>query len=156
MARLKWLALLVCFIASLSRAQESSSQYAKKAQQEYAAVFSHPDQPCQWADNYGFLQCMNKEIDFTEAHLDAFVTAMKGIAAERDAAKPPDTNHKKAVDTLNQTDSSWRQYRKSACSLAFSFGPGTGAAPASANCELSMDRDYMKMLAGFFNLHELA
>jgi len=133
MACLKWLALLVCCAASLALAQVSASEHAEAAQREYATVFSHPDRPCHWTDNYSFLQCMNKEIDFTEAHLDAFVTAMKGIAAEKDAAKPPNTKYKSAVDTLNQTDSSWREYRKNACrSLVFSFGPGTGAAPESA------------------------
>jgi hypothetical protein len=151
------LAILSVGLVLAARAQTAGSEHAKDAQREFAAVFAHPDNSCPWTDNLSFLQCMSKETTFTETHLDAFVAAMRGVATDQDAHKEPNTNVKSVLDELNKTDASWRQYRKNGCSLQYAlFGTGTGAGPALAECEITLDRAYMKMLAGFFNLHELA
>ena len=138
----------------MTAAQTSGSSHAADAKREYAAVFAHPDNPCTWTDNASYLECMGKEIAFTEGHLDAFVAAMRAVAAGDDSS---DLKARKEADEFNKTDLAWREYRKNACSLQFAlFEGGTGGAPAMAECELSLDRDYMKLLAGFLNLHELA
>ena len=140
-----------------SAARGDGYPHAAGAKREYAAVFAHSDRPCPWTDNVSYLRCMGKEIEFTEAHLDAFVSDMRAIASASERANQPNPGSPRALDEFNKTDKAWREYRESACNLQRAwFGRGTGGSPAAAECELSLDREYMKRLAGFFNLHELA
>ncbi len=147
------MALVLCAM----EAQAAGYKQAADAKCEYNTVFAHPENICPLTDNLSYLACMGKEIDFTEKHLDAFVKAMRGIAAESDADNQPNPGSPRSLEEFDKTDTAWRTYRKSACNLQRAwFGRGTGGAPATAECELSLDRAYMKLLAGFFNLHQLA
>ena len=157
MKRFRWLVSLAIAAACIGRSDGAGYKHAAEAKREFDAVFAHPDNACPWTDNRSYLECMGKEIAFTQGHLEAFVAAMRGIAAESDAGEPPNAGSPRALDAFNKTDMAWRTYRESACRLQISwFRRGTGGPPAAAECELSLDRAYMKMLAGFFNLHELA
>jgi uncharacterized protein YecT (DUF1311 family) len=150
--------VLMFSIACAAGAQNTSSHHpVADAKREYAAVFAHPDQPCKGTDDASYIACMSKELDFTQAHLDAYMTAMRGAAADWDAGGPAGPNAKKILDELNRTDTSWRAYKQNACSLQVAlYQSGTGGGPASLECALAFDRTYIKMLYDFFNLHQMA
>ncbi len=157
MRRKRFLAVAAILVSFSVPAGARSYKQAGVAKQEYDAVFSHADTPCTWTDNRSYIECMSKEITFTEGHLEAFVSALRGIAAEVDGTNQPNPGSPRVLDQLNKTDTAWHAYRENACRLQFAwFGRGTGGPPAAAECELAQDREYMKLLAGFFNLHQLA
>jgi len=87
---------------------------------------------------------MSKELAFVELHLDAFVEDLRGVAGSPEE-----------LAELNQTDAAWRAYRKSACALPWTrFPDGTIKGPMSAECQLSLDRAYMKQLSGIYILSQ--
>jgi uncharacterized protein YecT (DUF1311 family) len=87
---------------------------------------------------------MDKELTFIDQHLDAFIEALRGLAGSPEE-----------LAALNQADTAWRQYRKSACELPYKRYPdGTIKGPMSAECYLSLDRAYMKDLSGTYILSQ--
>jgi uncharacterized protein YecT (DUF1311 family) len=128
--------------AAIAQAKPSPGAMANR---EYAAVFAHPANPCS-ADSatVPFLDCMDKELDFIELHLDAFIEALRGL-----------TDSPEELAALNQTDATWRNYRKSACALPYSRYPdGTIKGPMTADCRFSLDRAYMEQLSGTYILSQ--
>ena len=155
MGFVRWVGICTLATTWAAGAQTGGSPHVRDAKREYAAVFAHLDNPCTWTDNVSYLECMVKEIAFTEGHLDAWMAAMRAMAADWDSGTGPGS--RKILDSLNKTDMAWREYRKNACSLQFdTFQGGTGGAPAEQECELRLDRAYMKMLADFVNLPQMA
>ncbi len=60
------------------------------ADREYAAVFSYEERPCaNESTTLRYAQCIGKELEFTERHLNAFLTAVRGIVTNEDAAQAP-------------------------------------------------------------------
>ena len=84
--------------------------HAVHAKRVYAEVFAHPEQPCPWHDNASDEDCIGKELQFTEEHLDAFVATLRILAAEWD--RDSDPGRRKLLDGLNKTDLSWRSIAK--------------------------------------------
>ncbi len=128
-----------------SRCQSPAIQHGTEANREYAAVFAHSDNPCS-ADTATapYLECMGKELQFIEAHLDSFVEDLRGI-----------TGSPEELAGLNQTDATWRAYRENGCALPYKrFTGGTVAGPMWADCRLSLDRAYMKQLSGTYILSQ--
>ncbi len=134
--------------------------YVAAADREYAALFSHPDNPCKdLSSTVSYEICIGKEVSFTETHLAAFLTAVRGITAADDQAPPPSEafgpRHELAL--LNQADAAWRIYRNNLCDLAYAgLEGGTGAASVQAECEYRTDREYARQLAAAVELATLA
>jgi uncharacterized protein YecT (DUF1311 family) len=73
-------------------------------------------------------QCIGKEADFTEKHLNAFLEAVRGIltdeGAPQTAMQAPGKRNQ--LEPLNKADRAWREYKKNLCELQFAgFGGGT-------------------------------
>jgi uncharacterized protein YecT (DUF1311 family) len=129
------------------------------ADREYAAVFSHADNPCHESTTVGWEQCLGKEVEFTENHLNAFLEAVRAILAEEDgsAADAESTGKGKELSLLNSSDRAWRDYKKNLCGLAFAgFDGGTGAPSAELECDYRLDREYVKQVADAIELKILA
>ena len=144
--RIRVVALVAISIDSaMARGQSAAVEHGAAANREYAAVFAHPDNPC--STDYAtapYMQCMSKELEFIEPHLDAFIEALRGIAGSPEE-----------LVALNQSDAAWRDYRKAACALPYKrFAQGTIGGPMSAECQLSLDRAYMKQLSGIYILSQ--
>jgi uncharacterized protein YecT (DUF1311 family) len=102
---------------------------------EYAAVFAHPDDPCA-ADNStaSYLQCMSRELEFVGQHLNAFIEDLRRVSGSPEE-----------LAALNKINTDWRAYRESLCSLPYKrFSGGTIKGPMSADCQLRLNRSYMK------------
>lgn len=124
--------------------QSAAIQHGAAANREYAAVFVHSDNPC--SADYStapYMQCMSRELMFVELHLNAFVEDLRGIAGSAEE-----------LAALNQTDEDWRAYRRSICGLPLKRFAGTTRGPMSAECQLSLDRAYMKQLSGIYVLSQ--
>lgn len=133
----------VCSLTAVG--QSDAIAHGAAANREYASVFAHSDNPC--AADYAtapYMQCMSKELTFIELHLDAFVEDLRGVAGSP-----------AALAELNQTDAAWRDYRKKICALPWArFAEGTIKGPMSAECQLSLDRAYMRQLSGIYILSQ--
>ncbi|MGA7926681.1 MAG: hypothetical protein WCA20_11835 [Candidatus Sulfotelmatobacter sp.] len=120
------------------------------ADREYAAVFSHGENPCAGESTSGYERCIGKEVQFTEYHLITFLEAVRGILAD-EAGVPAGAESAakgKELDLLNQADGAWREYKKNLCELEFAgFDRGSGAAAAESECEYRVDREYVKQVA---------
>jgi uncharacterized protein YecT (DUF1311 family) len=131
--------------SAMARCQAAAVEHGAAANREYAAVFAHPDNPC--STDYAtapYMQCISKELTFIEPHLDAFIDALRGMAGSQEE-----------LAALNQTDTAWRDYRKAACALPYKrFPEGTIKGPLSAECQLSLDRAYMKQLSNMYILKQ--
>ena len=55
---------------------------------------------------------------------------------------------------LNKTDAAWRAYRESICMLPLKRFAGTVKGPMSEECQLSLDRAYMKQLSNIYLLSQ--
>jgi len=135
-------AIAICPIAAVS--QSAAIQHGAAANREYAAVFAHSDDPC--SADYAtapYLQCMSKELSFVEAHLDVFVEDLRGVAGSPEE-----------LAGLNKTDAAWRAYREGICTLPLKRFAGTVKGPMSVECQLSLDRAYMKQLSNTYLLSQ--
>ncbi len=130
------------------------------ADREYATVFSHPDSPCaKESTTFDYEECIGKEVEFTERHLNAFLEAVRGIVANEYGAtagiKPAGKVNE--LDLLNNADRAWREYKKNLCELEFTgFDGGSGASSAKSECEYRVDREYVKQVADVISLKILA
>ena len=53
------------------------------ADREYAAAFSHGENPCaNESTTLSYELCIGKEVEFTEDHLNAFLTAVRSILVD--------------------------------------------------------------------------
>ncbi|HWZ50043.1 MAG TPA: lysozyme inhibitor LprI family protein [Granulicella sp.] len=131
--------------SAVAAGQSDPVERGGAANLEYAAVFSRPETPC--SDNYAttpYVMCMSKELEVIEVHLDAFVEDLRGVTGSQDE-----------LLALNQTDTTWRAYRASACQLPLRrFGTGTIKAPMSVDCQWRLDRAYMEELSGVYILSQ--
>jgi uncharacterized protein YecT (DUF1311 family) len=149
----------VVILALIGAANAKGHPHVADADREYAAVFSHSDNPCHESTTVGWEQCLGKEVEFTEMHLKAFLEAVRGILADEDggAAGTGSPGQPKELDLLNNGDRAWREYKKHLCQLAFvGFGGGTGAASAELECEYRVDREYVQQVADAIELKILA
>jgi uncharacterized protein YecT (DUF1311 family) len=130
------------------------------ADREYAAVFSHEENPCaKESTTADYAQCLGKEVEFAENHLNAFLEAVRGILADEDGlpARAESADKGKESDLLNHADGAWREYKKNLCKLEFAgFNHGPGAGPAESECEYRADREYVKQVADAILLKTLA
>ena len=156
----KSLSIGLAILALIGAANAKDHPHVAEADREYAAVFSHVENPCaKESTTLGYEQCMGKELEFTRNHLDAFLEAVRRILADEDGATPStdSTRKVKELDLLNNADMAWREYTKNLCGLAFAeFDGGSGAASAEAECEYRADRVYVKQVADAFLLKILA
>jgi len=148
-------------ILALIRAENAKDRpHVADAGREYAAVFSRVENPCaKESTTLGYEQCMGKEVEFTENHLNAFLAAVRGILSDEDG-EPGGTESAgkvKKLDLLNNADRAWRQYKKNLCELGFAeFDGGSGASSAESECEYRVDRQYVEQTADVILLKILA
>jgi uncharacterized protein YecT (DUF1311 family) len=156
----KFLNSALVVLAFVGTASAKDHPHVADADREYAAVLSHPEYPCaQESTNLGYSQCMTKELEFTEEHLNAFLISVRAILADGDGtpADTQPTGKVKQLDILNNTDRAWREYKKNLCELAFAgFEGGSGTGPAQTECEYRADRQYVKDVADAILLKTLA
>ncbi|HEY1744534.1 MAG TPA: lysozyme inhibitor LprI family protein [Granulicella sp.] len=154
---------LICFalmfgsMMAVASAQQKHS-YVADANREYAAIFSHPENPCaakQTTSSY--VDCIGKEVTFTETHLAKFLTAIRGIASQDDGGTATPPRKTRELDLVNQSDSAWQQYRKNMCDLTSAgMAGGSGETSAGLECAYRMDRTYTQQLADAVSLKTLA
>ena len=129
------------------------------ADREYAAVFSHAENPCHESTTVGWEQCLGKEVQFTENHLKAFLAAVRGILADEDGlpSGTDSADRGKESELLNNADRAWREYKKNLCQLTFAgFDGGSGGPSAALECEYRADRQYVQQVADAIELKILA
>ena len=134
--------------------------HVAEADREYAEVFSHVEDPCaNESTTMGYAQCIGKEVEFTENHLNAFLAAVRGILSDEDGAPAGAESAGKVteLDLLNSADRAWREYKKNLCELEFTgFIGGSGAGSAKSECEYRLDRQYVRQVADAIELKILA
>jgi uncharacterized protein YecT (DUF1311 family) len=127
---------------------------------EYAAVFSHAENPCpKEPTTLSYNQCIGKEVEFAEQHLNAFLAVVRAIVADDDAARTSAeaVGKMKELDLLNKADRAWREYKKNLCELQFAgFEGGSGASSAESECVYRADRQYVQQIADAILLKILA
>jgi uncharacterized protein YecT (DUF1311 family) len=154
--RFCWCALMFCLVMATASAQQHRS-YVADANREYAAIFSHSEDPCSATQNEAELDdCIGKEVTFTEAHLARLFIAIRGIASQ-DATVVPGTHRESEVSLLDKADSAWRQYRQNMCGLwAAGMAGGSGEGASADYCMYKMNRTYAQQLADAVYLKTLA
>jgi uncharacterized protein YecT (DUF1311 family) len=148
------------FMAFIGAANAKDHPHVADADREYAAIFSHVENPCtKESTTMGYAQCIGKEVEFTENHLNAFLAAVRGILADEDGAPAgaESAGKVKESDLLNNLDRAWQEYKKNLCQLAFAgFDGGSGAGSAKSECEYQADRQYVRQVADAILLKTLA
>jgi uncharacterized protein YecT (DUF1311 family) len=155
----KYLSRGFVILAFIGSAHAKDHPHVADANREYAAVFSHAENPCNESTTVGWEQCFGKEVEFTENHLNAFLAAVRGIVADEDGlpAGTEAASKGKESELLNKADRAWREYKKNLCGLEFAgFDGGSGAASAQLECEYRADREYVKQVADAILLKTLA
>ena len=156
----KGLSIGFVILALIGAANAKDHPRVADADREYAAVFSHGENPCaKESTTLAYEQCIGKEVEFTERHLNAFLAAVRGILADEDGApaQPESAGKAKELDLLNNADQAWREYKKNLCELEFAgFDGGSGASSAKSVCEYRVDRQYVKQVADAVLLKILA
>jgi len=146
--------------ALIGAANAKDHPHVADADREYAAVFSHGENPCATeSTTFGYEQCIGKEVEFTENHLNAFLAAVRGILADEDGAPAgaESAGKVKKLDLLNNADRAWREYKKNLCALGFAeLEGGSGASSAESECEYRVDRQYVEQMADAILLKVLA
>jgi uncharacterized protein YecT (DUF1311 family) len=148
---------ILCLVGTLCAKDHS---HVAEADREYAAVFSHGENPC--ANKFNTLdygECIGKEVEFTETHLNAFLMAVRGILGEGSGMAPAAGSTDKAseLELLNNADRSWRDYKKNLCKLEFAgFDGGSGASSAKSECEYRLSREHVKQVADAILLKNMA
>jgi uncharacterized protein YecT (DUF1311 family) len=156
----KWFSRALVILALIGAANARNNPHVADADREYAAVFSHPDNPCaKESTTLDYEECIGKEVEFTENHLNAFLEAVRGILANQYGAtagiKP--AGNVNELDLLNNADRVWREYKKNLCELEFAgFDGGSGASSAKSECEYRLDRQYVQQVADAILLKVLA
>jgi uncharacterized protein YecT (DUF1311 family) len=146
-------------LALIGAANAKDHPRVADADREYAAVFSHGENPCaKESTTFNYNQCIRKEVEFTESHMNEFLVAVRGIVADEDAPAGTESARKvKEVDLLNNADRAWREYKKNRCELEFAgFDGGSGAGPAERECKYRVDRQYVRQIADAILLKILA
>jgi uncharacterized protein YecT (DUF1311 family) len=146
-------------LALIGVADAKDHPHVADADREYAAVFSHGENPCKESTTVGWDQCFGKEVEFTDNHLNAFLAAVRGILADEDGlpAGTESAGKGRESELLNKADSAWREYKKNICGLEFAgFDGGSGGASAELECEYHADREYVKQVADAILLKILA
>jgi len=144
-------------LALIGAANAGDKRHVADADREYAAVLSHAENPCaKESTTLDYEQCIGKEVEFTENHLNAFLGAVRGILADEDSvpAGTESAGKVKELDLLNNADRAWREYKKNLCELE--FAGGSGASSAKSECEYRVDRQYVKQVADAILLKTLA
>jgi hypothetical protein len=59
-----------CILALMGTAWAKEHPHVEDADREYAALFSHVENPCNESTTLGYEQCIGKEVEFTERVLD--------------------------------------------------------------------------------------
>jgi uncharacterized protein YecT (DUF1311 family) len=155
----KYLGTGFIILSLIAAAHAKDHRHVADADREYAAVFSHGENPCaQETTTTDYAQCIGKEVEFTETHLSAFLAAVQGILADEDgSAGTEPTSKVKELDLLKNADRAWREYKKNLCELEFAgFDGGSGAGSAESECEYRADREYVKQVADAILLKTLA
>ena len=157
--RVSCFVLMFGSMMAVASAQQKHSDVAD-ANREYAAIFSHPENPCATKQTTSsYVDCIGKEVTFTETHLAKFLTAIRGIVSQDDAGTattlPP---HKtRELDLVTRSDSAWQQYRKNMCDLTSAgMAGGSGESSAGLECIYRMNRTYTQQLADAVSLKTLA
>jgi len=84
----KSLSIGLAILALIGAANAKDHPHVAEADREYAAVFSHVENPCaKESTTLGYEQCMGKEVEFTETHLKAFLAAVRAIPADEAGAR---------------------------------------------------------------------
>lgn len=151
-------ALTLLLAATAARAQQPHS-YVADANHEYTAIFSRPDNPCPTEQTTaGYANCIGKQLTFTDAHLAAFLTAVRGIVAHEDTGQRATIAlGGNELELLNRADAAWREYRKNTCALVRAgFWGGSGMGNAGSECEYRTDRQYAQQVADAVSLKILA
>jgi uncharacterized protein YecT (DUF1311 family) len=147
-------------LALIGAAHAKDHPHVADADREYAAVFSHVENPCaKESTTLGYEQCIGKEVEFTENHLNAFLAAVRGILADEDGvpAGAEPAGKVKELELLNNADRAWREYKKNLCGLEFAgLDGGSGASSAEGECEYRADRQYVRQVADAILLKILA
>lgn len=141
-----------------SHAQKPHS-FVADAKREYAAIFSHTDNPCaKESVSTAYQTCISEEVNFIASHLANFVTAVRRIEDnDLDPTAAPARLRPSETDLLNKADLAWRQYQRNLCSLTSSgMEGGSGAVAAELECEYKSDRQYVQQLADAVYLRILA
>jgi len=114
-------------------------------------VFSHGENPCaNESTTLSYEQCVEKEVDFTENHFNAFLTAVRGILVDEGGAASGAESASRAneLELLNNADRAWREYKKNLCELEFAgFDGGSGASSAKSECEYRVNREHVRQVA---------
>lgn len=155
----KCLSLGIVILASIGAANVKDHPHVADADREYAAIFSHLQNPCsEQSTTIGFERCIGREVEFTENHLNAFLDAVRAIVAgERGACAVGAACGGRQLDLLNNADRAWREYKKNLCKLEFAeFDGGSGASSAQSECEYRSDREYVRQVADAISLKILA
>jgi hypothetical protein len=67
-------------LALIGAANARNNPHVADADREYAAIFSHAEKPCaKESTTIDYEECIGKEVEFTENHLNAFLGAVRGI-----------------------------------------------------------------------------
>jgi uncharacterized protein YecT (DUF1311 family) len=145
-------------LALMGVANAKDHPHVADADREYAAVFSHADNPCAKASTtLDYEECIGKEVNFTENHLTAFLAAVRGILADEDGVPEGTESGGKELDLLSNSDRAWREYKKNLCNLQFAgFDGGSGSSSAESECEYRLDRQYVEQVASAILLKTLA
>lgn len=143
--------LLFSALIGGANAQDPDSQYLAEADREYAALFSHVENPCpNESTTLSYNLCIGREVEFTQKHLNAFLAAVRGIVtSEEGTASALETAGKvNELDLLNNADRAWQEYKKNLCKLEFAgFYGGSGASSAESECEYRTNRHYVQQVA---------
>jgi uncharacterized protein YecT (DUF1311 family) len=150
-----WCALMFCQVMTTALAQQHQS-YVADANREYAAIFSHSENPCAATQNeVEYNHCIGKEVTFTEAHLAKLFIAIRAIALRTTVVSG--SHRESEVSLLDKADSAWRQYRQNMCDLwAAGMAGGSGEGAAADDCLYKMNRTYAQQLADASYLKTLA
>jgi hypothetical protein len=72
---------------SAARSSPKKDCHVADADREYATVFSHVENPyAKEMATLSYEQCIGKEVEFTENHMNAFLVAVRGIVADEGSA----------------------------------------------------------------------
>jgi uncharacterized protein YecT (DUF1311 family) len=156
----KCLSVGCVILALIGAANGKGHPHVADADREYTAVFSHVENPCAGeSTTLSYEQCIGKEVEFTENHLNAFLAAVRGILADEDGARAgtESAGKVKELDLLNNADRAWREYKKNLCELeSTGFDGGSGVVSAKSECEYRVDRQYVSQVADAILLKTLA
>jgi uncharacterized protein YecT (DUF1311 family) len=149
-------AVLVLILPASSVGSQNPASYVEEAKRHSEAVLQRPADPCPDESTESHEVCMHNELAFVREHLDAFVEALRRFLATRQTSQKDDARSQ--LKALNKADEAWRVYRAQVCKLSFNYfsgGQGVIAEPATADCELRLDRAYIEQLEPLLTLQRV-